>query len=275
MFKAGRAGPITGVQGGPRAFVQSEQPKRATRDTPGETEPGPAVPSSPERMDAIASLAGVVSHDFNNLLTIILGHADMLLDACRDNDAVRGSVLEIKNAAESGARVTSDLLAISQRQSLNATPIDVNNVVRHASETLCQILGDQIDVRFDLALDLPLVEVDATQYERVLRSIAVHGREMMPQGGRLTMTTTLERHPDHSEVVLCVTDTAAHASPRSAEPIFTGKKPSRGAGLALTTAYGIIRQSGGTLTVEQRPGRGAVVTVALRARDVGGLLPRT
>ncbi len=233
------------------------------------------MPPTSERMDAIASLAGVVSHDFNNLLTIILGHADMLLEACGNDEAVRNSVLEIKNAAESGARVTNDLLAISQRQSLTAAPIDVNTVVRHASETLCQILGEHIDVRFDLALELPLVEADATQYERVLRSIAVHAREMMPQGGRLTITTRLERHANHADVVLRATDTAAHASPRSAEPAFTGRKPSRGAGLALTTAHGIIRQSGGTLTVEPLPGRGAVVTVALRARDAGGLTPRT
>lgn len=226
-------------------------------------------------MDAIARLAGVVSHDFNNLLTIILGHTDMLLDVCRDNDAVRSSVLEIKNAAESGARVTNDLLAISQRQSLSTAPVDLNNVIRHAAETLCQILGEQIDVRFDLALDLPLVEVDAAQYERVLRSIAVHAREMMPQGGRLTITTTLERHANYSEVVLRATDTAAHTATRSAEPMFTGTKPSRGAGLALTTAYGIIHQSGGAMTVEQRSGRGGAITVAMRARDMGGLLPRT
>ena len=71
-------------------------------------------------MDAIARLAGVVSHDFSNLLTVILGHTDMLLDVCQNNDAMRGSILEIKNAAESGARVTSDLLAISQRQSLRS-----------------------------------------------------------------------------------------------------------------------------------------------------------
>ena len=259
--------------------MDSEQPTPLIPHSSSYSEPaveaGAALPSSPERMDAIARLAGVVSHDFNNLLTIILGHADMLLDACRDDDVVRSSVMEIKNAAESGARVTNDLLAISQRQSLSAAPIDVNNVVRHASETLCQILGEQIDVRFDLALELPLIEADAVQYDRVLRALAVHAREMMPHGGRLTITTTLERQANHSDVVLRATDTAAHAATRSAEPVFTGKKPSRGAGLALTTAYGIIRQSGGTMAVEQLSGRGGTITVAMPARDLGGFLPRT
>ncbi|MBP6717177.1 MAG: hybrid sensor histidine kinase/response regulator, partial [Acidobacteria bacterium] len=80
-----------------------------------------------------------MSHDFSNLLTVILGHTDMLLDVCQDNDAMRGSILEIKNAAESGARVTSDLLAISQRQSLRPAPVDINAIVRNLSETLCQI----------------------------------------------------------------------------------------------------------------------------------------
>lgn len=225
-------------------------------------------------MDAIARLAGVVSHDFSNLLTVILGHTDMLLDVCQDNDAMRGSILEIKNAAESGARVTSDLLAISQRQSLRPAPVDVNAIVRNLSETICQIVGEQIDVRFDLALDLPLVEVDALQYERVLRSIAVHAREVMPNSGRLTIATTIERHANHANVVLRASDTATHTQSRTPEPIFTGKKPSRGAGLALTTAYGIVSQSGGTLTVEQPAGRGGIISVYLPARDAGGFLPR-
>jgi two-component system cell cycle sensor histidine kinase/response regulator CckA len=230
--------------------------------------------ASPDRMDAIARLAGVVSHDFSNLLTVILGHADMLLDVSGGNDAVRSSVIEIKNAAESGARVANDLMAISRRQSLRPTPVDINAIVRNLSETLCQIVGEQIDVRFDLAADLPLVEVDPVQYERVLRSIAVHAREVMPQSGRLTFVTAVERQANHTNVVLRVRDTAASMSSRTAEPIFTGKKPSRGAGLALTTAYGIVMQSGGTLTVEQQTGRGGVITVSLPARDAGGFLPR-
>lgn len=226
-------------------------------------------------MEAIAKLAGVVSHDFSNLLTVILGHADMLLDVSSANPAVRNSVLEIKNAAESGARVAADLLAISQRQSLRPSAVDINVIVRSMAETICQILGEQIDVRFDLALELPLVEVDPMQYERVLRSIAVHAREVMPQGGRLTIATMVERHATHTDVVLRASDTAAAVAPRSSEPIFTGKKPSRGAGLALTTAYGIVHQSGGAMNVTQPAGRGATIIVVMPARDAARYLPRT
>ncbi|MEI8153399.1 MAG: ATP-binding protein [Hyphomicrobiales bacterium] len=124
-------------------------------------------------------------------------------------------------------------------------------------------------------LKLPLVEVDAVQYERVLRSIAVHAREVMPDGGRLTFATTVERHAHRMDVVLRASDTAVATAPRSAEPIFTGKKPSRGAGLALTTAYGIVQQSGGALTVSQPASRGATITIVIPARDAARYLPRT
>lgn len=259
--------------------MTSDDTQRSARDDDANSEARAESTSDASatagRMEAISKLAGVVSHDFSNLLTVILGHADMLLDVSSENPAVRNSVLEIKNAAESGARVTADLLAISQRQPLQPAPVDVNVIVRNMAETLCQILGEQIDVRFDLALELPLVEVDAVQYERVLRSIAVHAREVMPSGGRLTFATMIERHATRTNVVLRASDTAAAAAPRSTEPIFTGKKPSRGAGLALTTAHGIVNQSGGSMSVTQPSGRGATITVVLPARDASRYLHRT
>jgi signal transduction histidine kinase len=188
---------------------------------------------------------------------------------------MRNSVLEIKNAAEAGARVASDLLAISQRQALKVAPVDLNVIVRNMAETISQIVGEQIDVRFDLALELPMVDVDAAQYERVLRAIAVHAREVMPDGGRLTLSTALERRSPRNQVLLRASDTATGSATRSAEPIFTGKKPSRGAGLALSTAYGIVNQSGGAMSVAERAGRGATITIATPARDVATYLPRT
>ena len=140
---------------------------------------------------------------------------------------------------------------------------------------MCQIVGEQVDVRFDLAAELPLVEMDPHQFERVLRAIAVHEREMMPQGGRMTVITEADRHPNRTDVVVRVIDTAVQHTLRTPEPIFTGKKPSRGAGLALTTAHGILQQSGGTFSVAPGAGRGAVITLTLPARDAGGYLPRT
>lgn len=271
--------PITDHEHGLEEYVTDEPTPRSPRDprTPARrSDDASGTPvSTPERMDAIARLAGVVSHDFSNLLTVILGHADMLLDVSADNPAVRNSVLEIKNAAESGARVAADLLAISERQSLRPAPIDLNAIIRQLSETLCQILGEHIDVRFDLAQDLPLVEADPAQFERVLRAVAVHEREIMPQGGRVTVVSTIERRAGSTDVVVRILDTASHAAVRSLEPMFTGKKPSRGAGLSLTTAHGIIHQSGGSLAVSSLNGRGAVITIMLPARDAGGFLPRS
>ena len=271
--------PITEHEHGLEEYVSDDLQPRSPRDSRPNgrrSGDGASTPeSTPERMDAIARLAGVVSHDFGNLLTVILGHADMLLDVSADNPAMRNSVLEIKNAAESGARVAADLLAISERQSLRKTPVDLNAVIRQQAETLCQILSEHIDVRFDLAPELPLVEADVLQFERVLRAVAVHEREIMPQGGRVTVTSTVERRSGSTDVVIRISDTASHAASRSLEPMFTGKKPSRGAGLALTTAHGIIHQSGGTLSVSSVQNRGAVITIALPARDAGGFLPRS
>lgn len=270
-FKPEVVSPITGGVVSPEEFVSTDDTGHPHDESPARSSAQDA--SASERLDAIGRLAGVMSHDFSNLLTVILGHADMLLDVSRDNPAVRNSVLEIRNAADAGARVTADLLAISQRQQLRPAPMDVNAVVRQMSETVCQIVGDQVDVRFDLCAELPLVEMDVEQYERVLRSIAVHEREVMPEGGRLTIATSVERHHGRVDIVLRASDTAKDRH-RSAEPIFTGKKPSRGAGLALTTAYGIIRQSGGSMTVMPLVGRGAVIAIALPSRDARALSPR-
>lgn len=246
---------------------------RRTKHEPGQPVDGGRPESvralADDRMEAIATLAGVVAHDFSNVLTVILGHTDLLLDACRDDDAVRSSLLEIQNAAGAGARVASDLLAISQRQALHPSPVDLNDVVRALSETVCQIAGDAIDVRVDLAVSLPAVDVDRAQLERVLRALVVHARDAMPDGGRLLLTTSLApRDGGGADVVLTMTDSGARATGRTIEPVFTGKKPGRGAGLALATAYGIIRQSGGQMTVTQPADRGAVITITLPARTV-------
>lgn len=246
----------------------ADEPARDRMKSSAESaERGAAVSVSRARMDAIARLAGVVSHDFSNLLTIILGHADILLDTGPENAALRHSALEIKNAAEAAARVSADLLAISQRQSLQPRPMDVNVSIREAYETLCQILVDEIDVRLDLAADLPPVEMDPTQFARVLRLIAVHERAAMPNGGRLSIATAVRAYATCAEVTIRFADTSTCAEPPSLEPSFTGKRPTRGAGLALATCYGIVEQSGGQLSIVPTTDRGRQLCVMLSSRN--------
>lgn len=226
------------------------------------------------RMDAIGRLAGIVAHDFNNLLTVVLGHSEMLLETFGDAGATRTSVLEIKNAAEMAARITSQLLAVSCRQALATTDVDVNDVIRDLADTLLQLAGGEIDLRFDLASELPFVEADVKQLERVLRNLIVDAREALSSGGRITIATHALARGGRREVTLSVSDTrpaASGAAPGYAfEPTFASKRLPRGSGLNRAAIYGIVTQSGGRIAVSTPSTGGLTFTIFLPAKSESG-----
>jgi two-component system cell cycle sensor histidine kinase/response regulator CckA len=222
-------------------------------------------------MEAIGRLAGIVAHDLNNLLTVVLGHSEMLLETCGDSGPTRGSVLEIKNAAEMAARITNQLLAVSSRQALALTAVDLNDVIRDLADTLHQLAGGDVYLRFDLASELPLVEADAKQIERVLRNLIVDAREALPSGGRITIATRTTSRGKRLEVALTISDTRA-AVPGSApgyafEPAFASKRLPRGSGLNRAATYGIVMQSGGRISVNSPAGGGLTFTILLPAKS--------
>jgi signal transduction histidine kinase len=227
-------------------------------------------------MEAIGRLAGVVAHDFNNLLTVVLGHSEMLLETFGESGATRSSVLEIKNAAEMAARITSQLLAVSSRQALALADVDVNDVIRDLADTLHQLAGGEIDLRFDLASELPLVEADVKQLERVVRNLVVDAREALSSSGRITIATRAMPRGKRLEVALTVADTRP-APPANGgnggyafEPAIASKRLPRGSGLNRAAIYGIITQSGGRISITSPPGGGLTFTVLLPAkRDQG------
>jgi two-component system cell cycle sensor histidine kinase/response regulator CckA len=225
-------------------------------------------------MDAIGRLAGIVAHDFNNLLTVVLGHSEMLLETFGDAGATRTSVLEIKNAAEMAARITNQLLAVSCRQALAATDVDLNDVIRDLADTLLQLAGGEIDLRFDLASELPFIEVDVKQLERVLRNLVVDAREALTAGGRITIATRVLVRGERREVALAVSDTrAAATSPTTGyvfEPTFASKRLPRGSGLNRAAIYGIVTQSGGRIAVSTPSGGGLTFTIFLPAKSESG-----
>jgi PAS domain S-box-containing protein len=220
-----------------------------------------------ERMDAMAKLAGVVAHDLNNLLTVVLGHSEMLLDMLSESGRTRESALEIRNAGETAARITHQLLALSGHQALAPKTVDLNELILDAADALHQLAGS-MELRFDLASSLPPVDVDTRQMERVLRNLVMDARDATPVGGRLTLATR-PRHGSEREVVLTAAD-ARPLLPDDAlaaifEPTLSGRKSPRGSGLNRAAVHGIVQQHRGRISVDQSSMGGLTFTIVLPA----------
>jgi PAS domain S-box-containing protein len=229
------------------------------------------------KMDAVGQLAGGIAHDFNNLLTAILGYAEMLSEKLGDGHPLQHEADQIARAGRSAASLTRQLLAFSRRQVLQPAVVDLNVVVSNVEKMLRRLIGEHIDLDIKLAPDLPRVRVDAGQLEQVLLNLAVNARDAMRDGGRLTIETAPLDLPDGNDydlaagrcVVLRVKDTGCGMTPAVQahlfEPFFTTKAPGKGTGLGLSTVYGIVKQSGGAITVDTAPGKGAAFVIVLPA----------
>lgn len=222
-----------------------------------------------QKMDAIGRLAGGVAHDFNNVLTAILGYADLLREGLPPDDPRRASVEEIYRAGERAAAMTRQLMAFSRRQVLWPKILNLNAVVTGMENMVRRLVGENIEVRTVLEPRLGNVKADPTQMEQVLLNLVVNARDAMPQGGRLTIETINE--DSGARVMLRVTDTGGgmDAETRSHlfEPFFTAKAIGKGTGLGLSTVFGIVQQSGGEIDVESEPGRGATFRIHLPRVD--------
>jgi len=233
-----------------------------------------------QKMEAVGQLAGGIAHDFNNLLTVIKAHAEFLLESLPDDLPAREDAREIGVAASRAASLTRQLLAFSRKQLLRPRALDVNSIVAELAPMLTRLLGEDIEVVVQAAARPALVRADPGQLEQVLLNLAVNARDAMPVGGRLTIST---RHltctepmahehgvaPSGEYAVLDVEDTGIgmteQVRQRAFEPFFTTKGPGRGTGLGLATVYGIVRQSGGHVTLDSAPGRGTRLRVHLPA----------
>jgi PAS domain S-box-containing protein len=237
-----------------------------------------------QKMEAVGQLAGGIAHDFNNLLTAILSYCDLLLQEVRQNDPIRSDVEQIRQAGQRAAGLTRQLLAFSRRQVLQPKVLSLNSVIADTDGMLRRLLG--ADIVLDMSYDPGLwyVLADPGQIEQVLVNLVVNARDAMPQGGRLAVSTSNREFAADSAnrpnglragsyVAIEVSDTGAGIDPanhaRIFEPFYTTKDPGKGTGLGLSTVYGIVQQSGGQITVESAPGRGATFTVYL-PRHIGG-----
>ena len=230
------------------------------------------------KMEAVGRLAGGIAHEFNNLLTTILGHSEGLLRRLKGKPVLSRNAGEIHKAGQRAAALTRQLLAFSRRQTVEPILLDLNEILRGMQRTLRSLIGTEVDLQTLLDPGLGTIRADQAHMEQVLRILALNSREAMPKGGRLTMETSnaelgsdfVQEHPSAVAgpyVMLRVADTGVGMSgdvlDHVFEPFFTTKERGRNPGLGLATAYGIIRQSGGYVVVESEPGSGTTFRIYL------------
>jgi nitrogen-specific signal transduction histidine kinase len=227
-----------------------------------------------QRLEAVAHLAGGVAHDFNNLLGVITGYAYMMQSEAAG--ANRERVDAILQAAGSAAALTRDLLAISRRQVLQPTVLNLNEVVKETEKILLRVLGEDVRLRSELDAQLGRVRLDRTQIEQVLLNLVINARDAMPGGGEIRIeTSNAQLDENYSKahagvqpgeyIMLGVLDTGKGmdraTQSRVFEPFFTTKAPDKGTGLGLASVYGIVHQSGGHIWLYSEPGIGTTFKI--------------
>jgi len=228
-----------------------------------------------QKLEAIGRLAGGIAHDFNNLLTVITVYTQMVVDAMPAADPRAADLREVQGAARRAADLTRQLLAFSRKQVMQPTVLDLNAVVQDVEKMLRRVIGEDVRLETMPAAHEATIRADRNQLEQVLMNLAVNARDAMPAGGRLGIST---RRVEADEalgaedagdaplpgpwVCLEVRDTGIGMDDavraRVFEPFFTTKPKGRGTGLGLSTVYGIVKQSGGYITVDSAPGEGTV-----------------
>ena len=233
-----------------------------------------------QKMDAVGKLAGGIAHEFNNLLTAINGYAELLANLPEDSPDRSTYLSEVRKAGERATILTRQLLAFGRKQILAPKQVDLNAVVEGIQRMLRQVIGENIGLEFRPEPSPCRIHADPGQLEQVLLNLAINARDAMPAGGRLILRTQRIRFPGGSGaaegdyVMLEVSDTGmgmdSRTQSRIFEPFFTTKEEGKGTGLGLAMVDGIIRQSGGFIQVESRPGEGATFRIHLPYRNEAG-----
>lgn len=239
-----------------------------------------------QKLQAVGQLAAGIAHDFNNLLTAVLGSADAALDRPGIDPETRGDLRQIRLAGERGSALVRQLLAFSRRQPLQPRIVAVNDAVRALAELLPRMLGAPHRLALELEEPGRRIRVDPAQFDQILVNLSMNARDAMPKGGTLTLRTGhrtvyrpqqdgLETISPGRYVLIEATDTgigiAPEILPHIFEPFFTTRRQSGGSGLGLSTVHGIVRQSGGFVTVDSRLAEGTTIRVYL-PRHEGGLI---
>ncbi len=230
------------------------------------------------KMEAIGKLAGGVAHDFNNMLTAILGYASMIQEDAPPKSAVRDQAMQIRRAAENAAALTQKLLAFSRKQMLQSDRLDFRSMLGNLLPLVRGAVGEDITIATQMDEDLWPILADPAQLEQTIVNLAINARDAMPDGGTLQINArnaprpTGERRPDvdvkqgdYVQITFTDTGTGMDETTRTRmfEPFFTTKGPGKGTGLGLATVYGFVRQCGGYIGVTSTPGHGTSIELLL------------
>ncbi|MFN4158803.1 MAG: ATP-binding protein [Gemmobacter sp.] len=235
-----------------------------------------------QKMQAIGQLAGGIAHDFNNLLTAISGHCDLLLLRHSASDPDFADLVQIHQNANRAAGLVGQLLAFSRKQTLKPERVDLQEALSDLIHLLNRLVGERVRLKLAHAPDLGPIRADRRQLEQVLMNLVVNARDAMPEGGTIRIETEAlhlaeEKRrgravvPPGEFAVIRVIDSGQGIPPERLdkifEPFFTTKRPGEGTGLGLSTAYGIVKQSGGFIFVTSEPGEGAIFEVYFPIHD--------
>jgi len=232
-----------------------------------------------QKFETIGQLAGGIAHDFNNVVGAILGWAELGLEESQSLPGIAERFARIREQADRAATLTRELLAFARRQTLQPCAVDLNSIIRNLAIFLDKVIGSDIEIR-QISGNISPVQADPTQIEQVIMNLCLNARDAMPNGGRLLIETEMAELDDSycrfypyvspgRYVVFSVVDTgigmSAEIRERIFEPFFTTKQNSRGSGMGLAVAYGIVKQHGGFIHVYSEPGQGSLVRVYLPA----------
>ncbi len=222
-----------------------------------------------QRMEAVGQLTGGVSHDFNNLLTVVRGSLELLSDDVADKpDAARRLAMALK-AVDRGSDLTQRLLSFARQQNLRPSSDDIGKAVGHVSDLLRRTLRGDIALSVELADDIPPIMIDEAQLDSAIVNLAMNAQEAMPDGGTLVIKAWCDWQREDLCIALKDTGLGIRSDllDRVCEPFFTTKTFGEGAGLGLSMAYGFAKQSGGALAIDSEPGRGTTVTLRFPVRQ--------
>jgi signal transduction histidine kinase len=226
-------------------------------------------------MEALGQLTGGIAHDFNNVLTVVINSVEAARASADPDARTRGRLDRALQAARNGASLVQQMLVFARRHPLQVQATNINEVIVSALAMFSRSCPESIEIFTDLAPDLHWATADATQVQSAILNLVVNARDAMPEGGRLVIATRNLPEgaqlpaglPSGEYVSVAVTDTGEGMSPevraRAFEPFFTTKEIGKGTGLGLSMVYSTMRQMGGDIEIDSRPGEGAAVRLIL------------